>query len=118
MDEKRSTIFITGIAVVASNTVFDIFINIINWGMMIGKPRMAMMAAFCCAFAAMAAKKVNTKLKLHPPKKTNPMKIADRSTGYFINNANKIRLSVLITNIKTELNNSFAKIKFTGLATD
>ena len=79
---------------------------------------MAMIAAFCCALAAIAAKNVNTRLKLHPPKKTNPIKTAERSTGYFINRAKRTKLNVLITNIKTELNNSFAKIKFTGLAMD
>ena len=79
---------------------------------------MAMIAAFCCALAAMAAKKVNTRLKLHPPKKTNPIKTAERSTGYFMNSANKIKLRALITSIKTVLNNSFAKMKFTGPAMD
>lgn len=106
---------IVGAGDALSNTVALALININSWGMIIGKPRMAMMAAFCCAFAAMAAKKVNIRLKLHPPKNTKPMKMAERSTGYFMNIENKMKLRALITSIRTELNKSFARIKLTGL---
>jgi len=114
LEASNNKKLIVGTRDVLSNTVAEALININNCGMMIGKPRIAIMAAFCCAFAAMAAKKVNIRLKLHPPKKTNPMKMAERSTGYFMNSANKIKLSALIASISMELNNNFARIKFTG----
>ena len=38
-----------------------------------GKPSMAMIAAFCCAFAAIAARNVKTRLRLQPPNNTNPI---------------------------------------------
>lgn len=118
LEAKSSTILITGMVAEASKTVPDAFISIINCGIIIGKPSIAMIAAFCCALAAMAAKKVNTRLKLHPPKNTNPIKTAERSTGYFMKSANKIKLRALITSIKTELKSNFAKIKLTGLVID
>jgi hypothetical protein len=39
-----------------------------NW-----KPSIAIIAAFCCAFAAMAERNVKTRLRLHPPSNTNPI---------------------------------------------
>jgi hypothetical protein len=49
------------------------FISNSNCGMINGKPSTAIIAAFCCALAAMAAKKVKTRLRLHPPSNTRPM---------------------------------------------
>lgn len=49
--------------------------------MMMGKPNIAMMAAFCWALAAMAARKVKTRLRLKPPNKTIPTKGAALITG-------------------------------------
>ena len=115
LEASNNKKFIVGTGDALSNTVALARIRISNCGMMIGKPRMAMIAAFCCAFAAMAAKKVNIRLRLQPPKNTNPMKTAERSTGYFMNRENKIKLSALITSINKELNKSFARMKFTGL---
>ena len=46
-DANKIMIFKSGIALVVSKTVEEIFISIINCGIMMGKPRMAMMAAFC-----------------------------------------------------------------------
>ena len=42
----------------------------INNGNMTGKPKMAISAAFCCAFAAIALIRVKTKLMLLPPNNT------------------------------------------------
>lgn len=50
------------------NAMFDKRINNNSCGMINGKPMIAINAALCWARAAMAAKKVNTKLKLTPPK--------------------------------------------------
>ncbi len=63
------------------NTPDEIFISMSSCGIIIGKPRIAMIAAFCCALAAMAARKVNTRLKLQPPKKTIPTKMPVFLTG-------------------------------------
>ena len=40
--------------------------------MISGKPKIAMIADGCCALAAMAARKLNTRLKLIPPKQLIP----------------------------------------------
>src|SRR5688572_1513407 len=55
------------------NTALDNCISNNSCGMIRGKPSIAMIAAFCCAFAAMAARNVKTRLRLHPPSKTSPM---------------------------------------------
>ena len=55
------------IPVLSLKTVFANCINSINWGIMIGKPSIAIIAAFCCALAAIAERNVNTRLRLHPP---------------------------------------------------
>ena len=79
---------------------------------------MAMMAAFCCALAAMAAKKLNTRLSPQPPKNTRPKKVKNFSTGLPRKSINNIKLKQLITSISSELNSSFDKIKFCGLVMD
>ena len=61
-----------GIAVEEENTVPESFINNINCGIIIGKPSMAMMAAFWCALAAMAARNVKTRQSPQPPSNTRP----------------------------------------------
>lgn len=60
----------TGIIVLEEKKVPESFINNISWGIIIGNPNMAMMAAFCWALAAMAARNVNTRHKPQPPRKT------------------------------------------------
>lgn len=115
LDVNKSATLSKGTADEASKTLDDICMSISNCGMIMGKPRMAIMAAFCWAFAAMAAKKLNTRLRLQPPNKTNPINTAERSTGYFMKSANRIKLSVLIKSISKELNKSLAKMKLTGL---
>ena len=97
---------------------FEIFMSIMSWGMIKGKPSIAIIAAFCCAFAAMAARKLKTRLSPQPPKKTSPKKLRKFSTGLPMNNMNKIRLRLLITSISSELNKSFDKIKCCGLVID
>ena len=81
-----------------------------------GKPRIAMIAAFCCALAAMAAKKVKTRLRLHPPSKTSPIKTPAFSIGLPRNKLNSARLSKLISSMSRELNISLAKTKSLGPA--
>ena len=99
-------------------TELEIFINIINWGMIRGKPSMAIIAAFCCALAAMAARKVNTRLNPQPPKNTSPIKVATFSTGLPRNKINNNKLKPLITSMSKELNKSFERIKFCELVMD
>ena len=53
-------------------TIFEIFISSISCGIISGKPRMAINAAFCWALAAIADKKVNTRLRLTPPSMVMP----------------------------------------------
>ena len=102
----------------STKTEFDIFINMINCGIIKGKPRMAIIAAFCCALAAIAARKENTRLKPQPPKNTSPTNVQNFSTGLPRNKMNKTRLNPLIISMSNELNNSLDKIKFCGLLID
>lgn len=89
----------------------EIFMSITNWGMIRGNPKIAIIAAFCCALAAIAAKKLNTKLRLQPPRKTSPMKGSSFSAGLVKNKLNNKRLNALIISIKRELNSSLANTK-------
>ena len=112
----NSRMVVTGMGIVSLNVAFDNRINKISCGMIRGKPRIAIMAAFCCAFAAIAAKKVNTRLRLQPPSKTSPMNAPAFTNGFPRNRLNKARLSKLISSISKELNKSFANTKSLGPA--
>ena len=100
------------------NVAFEILINMINCGIMSGKPRIGIIAAFCCAFAATAARKLNTRLRLHPPSKTNPANTVAFSAGLEKNMLNKSRLIALISSISRVLKANFARIKCCGLTID
>lgn len=63
-----------GTGILVTKTALDTFIKTSNWGTIMGKPNMAIIAAFCCALAAMAAKNVKTRLRLQLPKKVIPIK--------------------------------------------
>lgn len=93
-------------------TELEIFMSIISWGIIKGKPRIAIIAAFCCALAAIAARNVNTRLKPQPPKNTRPTKVQTFSTGLPRNKINSNKLKPLITSMSRELNKSFDNIKF------
>ena len=71
-----------------------------------GKPIMTINAADCWALPAMAAKKVNTKLILAPPKIVIPKNCNTLFSGLPNSNVNAARLSKLITIINNKLNNS------------
>lgn len=110
---------ITGVSAIlpiSVKVVADIFISIISCGIISGKPRMAIMAAFCCALAAMAAKKVNTRLKLKPPNNTKPVKGQKRIIGLPRKSEKTKKEILLITSIRIELNSNLAKMKCCGLA--
>ena len=64
---------VSGIIDEKLNAALDNCISNNNCGMIKGKPSIAIIAAFCCALAAMAARNVKTRLRLHPPSKTNQM---------------------------------------------
>ena len=115
-DPNKSKILASGTGVVVTKTAVETCINTKSCGTIIGKPRIAMIAAFCWAFAAMAAKKVNTRLSPQPPKKTIPINVIIRFTGKSINNENSSILKMLMTNINRELKSSLASTKFWGLA--
>lgn len=72
---------------------------------------MAINAACCCAFAAMAARKVKTRLKLAPPKIVMPINANPFSNGLPNKTVNTAKLNKLISNINNRLNISFAKTK-------
>ena len=93
---------------------FEIFMRRISWGMMSGKPSTAMMAAFCCARAAIAARKVKMRLRLHPPNNTRPMNDPAFTIGLPRKRLNRIRLSILITSMSNELKSNLARTKFAG----
>lgn len=79
--------------------------------MIIGNPKIAIKAADCCALAAIAAKKVNTRLKLAPPNKVIPKKVAILFTGLPKSKENRAREMQLITNINKRLKANFEIIK-------
>jgi len=105
-----------GIVRTGLKAAFDKRIRRSSWGIIIGKPSTAIIAAFCWAFAAIAAKKVKTRLSPHPPNSTNPINGPTFSIGLPRKSVNKNKLSKLIISISNELNNSLAKTKFIGLA--
>ncbi len=107
-------ISVTSMACSVEKAAVESFIKTINCGIISGKPNTAMMAAFWCALAAMADKKVNTKLKLAPPNNTNPMKAGAFTMGLPKNKVNSNKLNKLITTINSRLNNSLASTKLTG----
>ena len=79
--------------------------------MMIGKPSIAISAADCCALAAMAAKKVNTKLRLAPPKSVMPTKVVILFMGFPNSNVKSDKETTLITSINKRLNANFEMMK-------
>ena len=76
-----------------------------------GKPSIAMIAAFCCARAAMAATNVKTRLRLTPPKQLMKIKSITLFIGEPRSNKNNNTLANVITSISTTLNNNLARIK-------
>ena len=80
-----------------------------------GNPKMAMIADGCCALAAMAAKKLNTKLKLIPPKQLNPKNNKICVNGLPSKTMKSIKLNALMVHMSRLLKMSFENIKFTGL---
>ena len=72
---------------------------------------MAINADCCCAFAAMAAKNVNTRLRLIPPKQAIPKKRHPYSIGLPKSKVKIARLIQLINNISMLLNMSFDSTK-------
>ena len=107
---------VNGRTPISVKVVADIFMSMISCGIMSGKPRMAMMAAFCCALAAIAAKKVNTRLRLSPPSNTNPVNGQKRMIGLPRNKEKIKKLKLLMSSISMALKNNLAKIKCCGLA--
>ena len=75
---------------------------------------MAMMADGCCALEAMAAKKLNTKLKLIPPKQLMPKNKKACSKGLPNNKINKSKLRPLIKHMSKLLYINLENIKSTG----
>ena len=93
-------------------------ISSISCGITIGKPRIAIIAAFCCALAAIAARNVKTRLRPQPPSNTNMKKDTVLNVGFPKKTKKSKRLNVLIKSINKELKSSFASMKFCGLAKD
>ena len=79
--------------------------------MIIGNPNIAISAADCCALAAIAAKNVNTKLRLPPPSKVMQIKVNILLTGFPSSKVNNDSEMMLIINIRNRLNISLAIIK-------
>lgn len=115
---NKSTICPKPACITDEKAMLAIFINNNNWGIMIGKPSMAIKAACCCAFAAMAAKKVNTTLRLTPPNVANPINCKGCFSGFPISKRNSSRLIMLITSISNALKSNLDRMKSTGPATE
>ena len=89
----------------------EIFISNNICGMIIGKPRIAIKAADCCALAAIAAKKVKTRLKLAPPSKVIPKKVYILFIGLPKSKEKRASEMQLITNINNKLKANLDMIK-------
>ena len=96
----------------SANAIFDILFNNSNWGITSGKPRIAISAALCCARAAIAARKVKTRLRLTLPSQLIRTNRAGSGIGSPNISTNSPRLNRLINNINKALNNNFDKMKF------
>ncbi len=112
---KSSNTVVRDISGCAEKAELDSFISKRSWGKMTGKPKTAMMAAFCWACEAMAAKNVNTRLRPQPPSKTRPVNMAACCKGFPSNKVKSSKLSRLISSMSRELKSSFASIKIAGL---
>ena len=96
-----------------ANATLDILLNKNNCGITNGKPRIAISAALCCARAAIAARKVKTRLRLTPPSQLIPMKVQRHpASDHPSISTNNPRLSRLISSISSALNNNFDRMKF------
>ena len=91
-------------------------ISKISCGIISGNPSTAIMAAFCWALAAIAARKVKIRLRLQPPNNTRPMKAPAFTIGLPKNKLKSSRLSRLMISIRSELNNNLASTKCDGEA--
>ena len=79
--------------------------------MIMGNPITAINAVDCCALAAMAARKVNTKLILPPPKQVININSVKCSSGLPNNNVNSSSDNRLMQTIRNRLNKSLERIK-------
>lgn len=95
-----------------ANAILEILFNKSSCGITNGKPRIAISAALCCARAAIAARKVKTRLRLMPPKQLITKKTTASGIGSPNISTNKTRLSNDIKSISSALNNNFDKMKF------
>ena len=86
-----------------------------DYNLIKGNPKIAMMAEGCCALAAIAAKKLNTKLRLIPPKQLSPKNNTICVNGLPSKTMNSIKLNALMVHMSKLLKMSFENIKFTGL---
>ena len=82
-----------------------------SWGISIGKPRIAMIAAFCPALAAMAARKEKTRLSVKPPRNTSVPNKTAFCSGKPRNMENNRKEMRPMISIRTALKASFARIK-------
>ena len=89
----------------------DIFINNNTCGIIIGKPNIAIKAADCCALAAMAARKVKTKLRLAPPNSVIHKNVPILFTGLPKSIEKSANVTILITNISNKLKANLAMMK-------
>lgn len=87
----------------AASEVMLSLLNIINKGTAMGKPNIAINAAFWRACAAMADKKVNSNDKLMPPTQEIMMNLSGLIKGAPNNKLNNARLRSVMTNIMITL---------------
>lgn len=69
---RSKTIWNKPPCITSAKTIFDIRISSINCGIITGNPMITINTAFCCARAAIADRKVKTRLRLVPPKRLMP----------------------------------------------
>lgn len=100
---------------ISEKAVFDNLTNNINWGMMIGNPRIAIKDACCIALEAIAANIVNTRLNPIEPRRLIPTNAKNEVVGSPKNAVYKIRLMIFMMPINKILYTIFESIKADGV---
>ncbi len=103
---------------ISEKAVLDNLTSNSNCGMIIGKPSIAISDACCIAFDAIAANKVNTRLRPMDPIRLIPRNCQNELVGFPKKAVYKIKLMIFITIINMPLYEILERIKTTGLVVE
>ncbi len=100
---------------ISEKAVFDNLTNNINWGIIIGNPRIAIKEACCIALEAIAANIVNTRLNPIEPRRLIPTKAKNEVVGSPKKAVYRIKLRIFMMLINKTLYTIFESIKADGV---